>query len=266
MLEVQHLTKVYSKDTVNEKVAMNDVSFTFEDQDFISVVGSNGAGKSTLFQLLSGTIFPDAGHIYLNDQDITLMPQHKRAKMIGHLYQNTQVTTAPNMTVLENLALSYLRGKKETSMFSKISKADRAFFQQELLQLEMGLEDRLDEKVGNLSGGQRQGLALLMATMNPYELLLLDEHTAALDPKAAKQVMKLTQEIVEREKKTCMMITHNLHDALTYGNKMIVLHQGKVLFTLDENEKKNMSVEDLLEKFQQFKTTSFQDDRMLFEI
>ena len=258
MLELQNLHKTFNPGTVNEKVALNGVSLTMEAGDFATIVGSNGAGKSTLFNAITGGFIADEGSISLGGENITFAPEYQRSKVIGHLFQDPLKGTAPNMTIEENLALAYLRaGTAPHAIFSRISRKDKEIFREKLALLNMGLEDRMKQPVGLLSGGQRQALTLLMATLNRPQLLLLDEHTAALDPKTADKVLHLTEEIVARDHLTTLMVTHNMRNAIQYGNRLIMMDAGRIVVDVRGEEKKNLSVRDLLEKF------NVENDRML---
>ena len=258
MLELNNLHKTFNPGTVNEKVALNGVSLHMEAGDFATIVGSNGAGKSTMFNAITGGFIADEGSIVLGGQDITFAPEYERSKVIGHLFQDPLKGTAPNMTIEENLALAYLRaGTAPHAIFSRISRKDKELFREKLALLNMGLEDRMKQPVGLLSGGQRQALTLLMATLVTPKLLLLDEHTAALDPKTADKVLQITEEIVARDKLTTLMVTHNMKHAIQYGNRLIMMDAGKVVVDIRGEEKKNLTVRDLLEKFK------IDNDRML---
>ena len=258
MLELRDLHKTFNPGTVNEKVALNGVSLTMEAGDFATIVGSNGAGKSTLFNAITGGFIADEGSITLGGEDITFAPEYQRSRVIGHLFQDPLKGTAPNMTIEENLALAYLRaGTAPNAIFSRISRKDKEIFREKLALLDMGLEDRMKQPVGLLSGGQRQALTLLMATLRKPDLLLLDEHTAALDPKTADKVLQITEEIVARDNLTTMMVTHNMKHAIQYGNRLIMMDSGRVVVDIKGEEKKHLSVRDLLEKF------NIENDRML---
>lgn len=261
MLEIEHVSKTFAPGTVNEKKALVDVSLKINDGDFVTVLGSNGAGKSTLFQAISGTYRIDSGKIVLDGKNIAYVPEYKRAKYIGRLFQDPLKGTAPHMTIEENLALAYLRAGTHTNPLSRISRADRERFRDALKKLDMGLEDRMDVPVGTLSGGQRQALTLLMATIVPPKLLLLDEHTAALDPAAAEKVMALTEAIVKENGTTCLMVTHNMHQALTSGNRILMMKDGHIVS--DIQDKTGLSVEDLLAKFHQDAGEDLDNDRIL---
>ena len=258
MLELRDLHKTFNPGTVNEKVALNGVSLTMEAGDFATIVGSNGAGKSTLFNAITGGFIADEGIITLGGEDITFAPEYQRSRVIGHLFQDPLKGTAPNMTIEENLALAYLRaGTAPNAIFSRISRKDKEIFREKLALLDMGLEDRMKQPVGLLSGGQRQALTLLMATLRKPDLLLLDEHTAALDPKTADKVLQITEEIVARDNLTTLMVTHNMKNAIQYGNRLIMMDAGHVVVDIRGEEKKNLTVRDLLEKF------NIESDRML---
>ena len=264
MLQLNDLHKTFNPGTVNEKVALNGVSLHMEAGDFATIVGSNGAGKSTLFNAITGGFIADEGSIVLGGQDITFEPEHQRSKVIGHLFQDPLKGTAPNMTIEENLALAYLRaGTAPHAIFSRISRKDKELFREKLSLLDMGLEDRMKQPVGLLSGGQRQALTLLMATLVTPKLLLLDEHTAALDPKTALKVLTLSAKIVEENHLTTMMITHNMKDAIKYGNRLIMMYEGHIIYDVSGEEKKKLQVSDLLAKFQIASGGEFANDRMI---
>ena len=264
MLELQNLHKTFNPGTVNEKVALNGVSLTMEAGDFATIVGSNGAGKSTLFNAITGGFIADEGSISLGGENITFAPEYQRSKVIGHLFQDPLKGTAPNMTIEENLALAYLRaGTAPHAIFSRISRKDKEIFREKLALLNMGLEDRMKQPVGLLSGGQRQALTLLMATLVTPKLLLLDEHTAALDPKTAAKVLALSEKIVQENHLTTLMITHNMKDAIKYGNRLIMMYEGHVIYDVRGEEKKNLQVSDLLQRFEQVSDGEFANDRML---
>ena len=231
MLELRGVQKTFNPGTVNEKKALNGIDLALEQGDFVTIVGSNGAGKSTLFNAIAGSFIPDAGSIVLDGQDITFQPDYRRSKTIGRLFQDPLKGTAPSMTIEENLALAYLRASGHTSPFSRISKAERELFRERLAALDLGLEFRMKHPVGLLSGGQRQALTLLMATLVTPKLLLLDEHTAALDPATADKVLALTKKIVAEHNITCLMITHNMHAALELGNRTLMMDSGGLFWT-----------------------------------
>lgn len=259
MLKLSHISKTFNPGTVNEKVAIRDLSLHLEKGDFATIIGSNGAGKSTMFNAICGDFLTDSGSIVLDGEDITFLPQHARAKNIGRLYQDPMRGTAPGMTILENLALAAGQG----GWLSRISKSDKQRFREQLALLDIGLENRMNHPVGLLSGGQRQALTLLMATMNPPKLLLLDEHTAALDPGTAEKVLELTRTIVKEEKITCMMVTHNMHQALSLGNRTIMMANGQVVLDVSGSQREGMTVEDLLARFKAGTGKDLDNDRIL---
>ena len=261
MLTLKDVKKTFAPGTVNEKVALNGLNLHLDAGDFVTILGSNGAGKSTLFSAIAGTFLPDSGTITLDGKDITRLPDYKRSKYIGRLFQDPLKGTAPNMTIEENLALAHLRASERRSPFSMVTAADRRDFRERLSQLGLGLEDRMNHPVGLLSGGQRQALTLLMATLVTPKLLLLDEHTAALDPATAEKVLNLTKSIVAERKITCLMITHNIPSALELGNRTMMMRDGQVLLELNQQEKKTMTPEDLLKAFH---NQGILSDRILF--
>ena len=261
MLTLTNITKTFGAGTVNEKTALAGIDLHLDRGDFVTVLGSNGAGKSTLFGAIAGTFLPDSGTILLDGPNITNQPDYKRSKFIGRLFQDPLKGTAPNMTIEENLALAYMRASSHTSPFSMISKADRKDFRERLAQLELGLEDRMDHPVGLLSGGQRQALTLLMATLVTPKLLLLDEHTAALDPATADKVLALTKTIVRDGGITCLMITHNVSSALQLGNRTIMMKDGRIVLELEGEKRANITTEELLRAFHQ---QGMDNDRILF--
>ncbi len=256
MLELQNIYKTFNAGTVNEKCAVDGVSLTLENGDFVTVIGGNGAGKSTMLNLIAGVFPVDEGKILLNGTDLTPLPEHRRAKYLGRVFQDPMMGTAATMEIEENLALAYRRGKHR-GLSHGISSAERKLYREKLAALGLGLEDRMTSKVGLLSGGQRQALTLLMATLQKPDLLLLDEHTAALDPKTADKVLQLTEEIVARDHLTTLMVTHNMRNAIQYGNRLIMMDSGRVVVDIRGEEKKNLTVRNLLEKFH------IENDRML---
>ena len=260
MLKLDNISLTFNAGTVNEKKALTNLSLHLPAGDFVTILGSNGAGKSTLFNTIAGTYTPDSGKVYLDGKDITLLPDYKRSKEIGRLFQDPLKGTAPNMTIEENLALAYLRANHTKSPFSMVSKADRAEFRERLAMLNLGLEDRMDMSVGLLSGGQRQALTLLMATLVTPKILLLDEHTAALDPGTAEIVLELTKKIVAENHITCLMITHNLASSLAIGNRTIMMADGRVVLDIGGEERKGLTVDDLLVRF---RTQGLDNDRIL---
>lgn len=263
MLEIIEISKVFNPGTVNEKMALDKLSLQVNDGDFITVVGSNGAGKSTLFNAISGVFLADSGKIILDGRNITFEPDYIRSRYIGRLFQDPLKGTAPHMTIEENLALAYLRADKTTNPFSRISRKEKELFRDHLKQLEMGLEDRMNTPVGTLSGGQRQALTLLMATVVPPKILLLDEHTAALDPQAAEKIMKLTKEIVARNHTTCLMVTHNLSQAISVGNRTLMMAGGKIVLDLTGKEREGLTIEDLMRMFREQAGKDLDNDRIL---
>ena len=264
MLKLSGVSKTFNPGTVNEKKALTDVDLRLERGDFITIVGSNGAGKSTLFNAISGVFFADAGSIVLDGEDITFQPEYRRSREIGRLFQDPMQGTAPHMTIEENLALAYLRAvKHQRAFFSRVNKEDKAFFREQLSLLGMGLEDRMRQPVGLLSGGQRQALTLLMATMVPPKLLLLDEHTAALDPGTAEKVLALTKDIVARQNITCLMVTHNMKNALELGNRTLMMDAGRIVLDIGGEERKGLTVEDLLSRFRAGAGKDLDNDRIL---
>ena len=262
MLKVEKVCKTFNKGSVNEKTALDKVSLYLDEGEFVTVIGGNGAGKSTLINCIAGVYEVDAGHIYLDGEDITYTPEYKRSQYIGRVFQDPLLGTAFDMTIEENLAIAYAKGKPQ-GLRPGITKADAAFFREKLSLLELGLEDRLKEKVGNLSGGQRQALTLLMATIVKPKLLLLDEHTAALDPATARKVLQLTAEIVQEENLTTIMVTHNMKAALEYGTRTIMMHEGKIIMDLDSKQKQGVTVEWLIQQFNRKVGTELDNDRML---
>lgn len=259
MIEIRNMTKIFNEGTVNEKTALDDLNLTINDGDFICMIGANGSGKSTLLNCLSGAIIPEKGNIIMDGEDITLLTQHERAHEIGHLFQDPMAGTAPHMTIEENLALAAKNG----SWLSKISESDRSFFREKLKKLDMDLENRLKTEVGVLSGGMRQALTLIMNTIKTPKLLLLDEHTAALDPETADKVLKLTKETVDEKNITCVMITHNMQTAIDMGNRLIMMNEGKIILDLNKEEKEKMSIDELRDLFRLNTSSQLDDDRMI---
>ena len=259
MLKLTHISKTFNPGTVNEKKALCDISLDVADGDFISIIGSNGAGKSTVFNAIAGSFYTDSGSIFLDGEDITLQPEHVRAKKIGRLFQDPMRGSAPGMTIEENLALAAGKG----GWFSHISRATREEFRERLSLLGMGLEDRMQHPVGLLSGGQRQALTLMMATFNPPKLLLLDEHTAALDPATAEKVLALTKDIVEKNALTCLMVTHNMQTALDLGNRTLMMDNGRIIYDASGKERDRLNVEDLLVLFREAVGKNLDNDRMM---
>ena len=251
MLKLDHISKTFNPGTVNEKKALSGLSLHLEPGDFVTIVGSNGAGKSTLFNAIAGGFYVDEGSITLAGEDITFQPEYRRSRVLGRLFQDPMRGTAPHMTIEENLALAYLRSVRTRSPFGTVSKKDREYFRERLAALGLGLEDRMTSKVGLLSGGQRQAVTLLMATLKKPKLLLLDEHTAALDPKTAAKVLEISNKIVQENHLTTLMITHNMRDAIRYGNRLIMMNEGHVIYDVRGEEKTKLEVSDLLQRFEQ---------------
>ena len=259
MLRLEYLSKTFNAGTSEAKVALNDLTLHVKKGDFISIIGSNGAGKSTMFNAICGSWLLDSGRVVLDGEDVTFMAEHKRARMIGRLFQDPMRGTAPGMSIEENLALAAGRG----GWLSSISRADREAFREHLALLDMGLEDRMDSRVGLLSGGQRQALTLLMATFQTPKVLLLDEHTAALDPATAEKVLNLTKSIVAERGLTCLMITHNMQSALELGNRTVMMNAGRVIYDVEGAERSRLTVTDLLQKFKEQSGSALDNDRML---
>ena len=262
MLEIREIYKTFNAGTINEKRAMNGVSLTLNDGDFVTVIGGNGAGKSTLLNLVAGVFPVDSGSIAIDGQDVTKLPEHKRAQFIGRVFQDPMMGTAATMQIEENLALAARRGKAR-GLKAGITASERKEYRELLKILDLGLEDRLTAKVGLLSGGQRQALTLLMASLVKPKLLLLDEHTAALDPKTAAKVLDATEKIVQRDKLTTLMITHNMRDAIAHGNRLIMMYEGRVAVDVSGEEKKNLTVEQLLSLFSKASGSDEADDKLL---
>lgn len=262
MLKIEDIAKTFNPGTITEKIALRGVSLHLKPGDFVTVIGGNGAGKSTLMNSIAGTFPVDRGKIVIDGQDITKWPEHKRAKYIGRVFQDPMMGTAANMQIEENMAIASRRGKTPTLRWSSPA-AQREYFREQLRTLELGLEDRLESKVGLLSGGQRQALTLLMATLVEPKLLLLDEHTAALDPKTAAQVLALTNNIVTKRRLTTLMITHNMRDAIVHGNRLIMMYEGRIVLDIAGEDKKKLTVEDLLAKFGQATGSDEADDKLL---
>ncbi len=259
MLSMEKVTKIFHRGTVNEKVALNGITMTLDEGDFVTVIGGNGAGKSTLLNAIAGVFAIDSGKVIIDGIDVTKMPEHKRASVVARVFQDPMIGTAASMNIEENLALAGMRGKRRTLSWN-VNKKDKATYRELVASLELGLESRMNAKVELLSGGQRQALTLLMATLNKPKLLLLDEHTAALDPKTAAKVLALTEQITAANNQTTIMITHNMKDALTYGNKIVMMNEGEVIFTAQGEEKQKLTVSDLLTKFHEL---GDENDRIL---
>ncbi len=262
MLEIKNIYKTFNPGTINQKIALNDLNLTLNEGDFVTVIGGNGAGKSTMLNAISGVWKPDSGKIIIDGVDVTNMPEHKRASFLGRVFQDPMLGTAPDMSIQENMALAIRRGKRRGLGWG-ISEKEKALFKQELATLDLGLEERVTSKVGLLSGGQRQAVTLLMATLKKPKLLLLDEHTAALDPKTAAKVLELSEKIVAKNQLTALMVTHNMKDAIRYGNRLIMMNEGHIIFDVSGEEKKNLTVEELIAKFSTASGSEFANDRVL---
>lgn len=262
MLEIKNLSKTFNSGTVNEKKALTDVSLVLHEGDFVTIIGGNGAGKSTMLNAVAGVWPVDSGNILVGGVDVTRLPEHKRAKYVGRVFQDPMMGTAADMEIQENLAIAARRGKGRGLGWS-ITKKEKERYRELLKSLDLGLEDRLTSKVGLLSGGQRQAITLLMASLEKPQLLLLDEHTAALDPKTAAKVLALSDKIIAENQLTAMMVTHNMKDAIAHGNRLIMMHEGTIIYDVSGEEKKNLHVSDLLAKFEEVSGGEFANDRMM---
>ena len=262
MLKITNLYKTFHPGTVNAKTALNGLNLELEEGDFVTVIGGNGAGKSTMLNAIAGVWKPDSGTIEINGIDVTSVPEYKRASYLGRVFQDPMKGTAPDMEIAENLAIAARRGTKRKLVWG-IKKKEREEYKQLLATLELGLEDRLSSKVGLLSGGQRQAVTLLMATLKKPKILLLDEHTAALDPKTAEKVLQLTDKLVNENNLTTLMITHNMRDAIAHGNRLIMMHQGRIIIDVRGEEKAKLPVEDLLDMFSKASGSEFSNDRAI---
>ena len=262
MLDIREISKTFNAGTINEKVALNGLSLHMNEGDFVTVIGSNGAGKSTLLNAIAGTWPVAKGSITIGGVDVTGLPEFKRAGLIGRVFQDPMTGTAPNMQLEENLALAYRRGERRGLRWG-VTKAERSLYREQLKTLELGLEDRMRVKVGTLSGGQRQALTLFMATLKKPKLLLLDEHTAALDPATAAKVLELSEKLVSEQHLTCLMITHNMTDAIRYGNRLIMMDAGRIILDISGEEKQRLTKQDLLERFAQLGSGEVSDATML---
>ncbi len=262
MLHLNKIHKVFNEGTLDEKIALDQLNLTLNKGDFVTIIGSNGAGKSTLMNMISGVLLPDVGTVTIEDKNVTLMTEYKRSKMIGRVFQDPMAGTAPTMTIEENLAMAYSRNKSRT--FKRgVTKKRKEYFKEVLNTLHLGLEDRLNAKVGLLSGGERQALSLLMATFTEPSILLLDEHTAALDPSRAELITKLTKEIVKEHGLTTLMVTYNMQQAIDLGNRLIMMDKGQIILEVDEEKKKDLTVKQLLFEFQQIRGKQMTSDRAL---
>lgn len=261
-LEIKDIHKVFNRGTINEKVALNGVNLNLNPGDFVTIIGGNGAGKSTTLNAVAGVWPIDSGQIIIDGHDITGLPEHKRAAYLGRVFQDPMTGTASTMDIEENMAIAYRRGESRTLRWG-VSKAEREIFREKLTILGLGLEDRMTSKVGLLSGGQRQAITLLMAALKHPKLLLLDEHTAALDPKTASKVLEISDKIIEENHLTAMMVTHNMRDAISHGNRLIMMHEGRVIYDVSGEEKQRLHVKDLLAKFEEVSGSEFTNDRMI---
>ncbi|MFC3883657.1 ABC transporter ATP-binding protein [Bacillus songklensis] len=262
MLQLNQIYKVFNEGTSDEKIALQNLSLSLKKGDFVTVIGSNGAGKSTLMNIISGRLQTDTGEVVIADKNVTSLPEHQRARLIGRVFQDPMAGTAPYLTIEENLAIAYARTRRRTLTFG-VTKKRLVFFKEQLERLQLGLENRLDAKVGLLSGGERQALSLLMATFTEPSILLLDEHTAALDPSRAELITQLTKEIVERLHLTTLMVTHNMQQALYLGNKLIMMDKGQIIFEASDEQKQELTIESLLQEFQRIRGTQLSSDRAL---
>ncbi|MCI9068707.1 MAG: ABC transporter ATP-binding protein [Lachnospiraceae bacterium] len=262
MLKISHVSKTFNPGTVTEKQALRDLNLHLEPEDFVTIIGGNGAGKSTMLNMIAGVYPIDCGTIYLDGVNISRQPEYRRASLLGRVFQDPMMGTAAGMQIEENMALAHRRGRRRGLKWG-VTKQEKEIFHEELKRLGLGLEERMTAKVGLLSGGQRQALTLLMATLQKPKLLLLDEHTAALDPRTAKKVLSLTEEMVTEARLTALMVTHNMKDALRLGNRLIMMHDGQIIYDVRGEEKKKLKVEDLLKKFEDASGGEFANDRMM---
>lgn len=262
VLHLNQIHKIFNEGTPDEKIALDNINLKLKEGDFVTVIGSNGAGKSTLMNMISGVLTPDIGKVIIDDKDVTTISEYKRAKLIGRVFQDPMAGTAPSMTIEENLAMAYSRNKSRT-LKRGVTKKRKEYFREVLETLHLGLENRLNAKVGLLSGGERQALSLLMATFTEPSILLLDEHTAALDPSRAELITNLTKEIVEKYHLTTLMVTHNMQQALDLGNRLIMMDKGQIILEVDEAEKQELTIDALLNEFQRIRGTQMASDRAL---
>ncbi len=262
MLDIINVYKTFNPGTINAKTALNGLSLSLKEGDFVTVIGGNGAGKSTMLNAICGVWKPDSGTIKIGGTDVTGMSEHKRAKFLGRVFQDPMMGTAPDMQIEENLAIAYRRGQLRSLAWG-IKKQEREFYREQLRRLDLGLEDRLTSKVGLLSGGQRQALTLLMASFRKPKVLLLDEHTAALDPKTAEKVLTISDEIISENNLTTLMVTHNMRDAIAHGNRLIMMCNGRVIVDVSGEEKKKLTVEQLIEMFSEASGSKFDNDRAI---
>lgn len=265
MLKLEHINKIFNEGTPDEKIAIDQINLSLAPGDFVTVIGSNGAGKSTMLNIISGAITPDIGAIKIEGKDVTKLPEYKRSKMIGRVFQDPMAGTAPTMTIEENLAMAYSRNKNR-GLRSGVDRKRREFFRASLETLHLNLEDRLNAKVGLLSGGERQALSLLMATFTKPSILLLDEHTAALDPARAALITDLTKELVEKDELTTLMITHNMQQALDLGNRLIMMDKGQIILEVEEKDKQGLTIEKLMDEFQRIRGEKLTSDKALLSV
>ncbi|MBQ0138645.1 MAG: ABC transporter ATP-binding protein [Kurthia sp.] len=262
MLKIENINKIFNEGTADEKIALQNIQLQLQPGDFVTIIGSNGAGKSTMMNMISGALTPDLGSVTIEQQDVTKMPEYKRSQFIGRVFQDPMAGTAPNMTIEENLAIAYSRNKKRGLRIG-VNRKRKQFFKEALQYLGLGLEDRLTAKVGLLSGGERQALSLLMATFTKPSILLLDEHTAALDPSRAELITNLTRELVEKDQLTTLMITHDMQQAIDLGNRLIMMDKGQIILEVNTAEKANLTIEDLMHEFQRIRGIKMVSDRAL---
>jgi len=262
MVKIENLTKIFFRGTVNENIAIKNIDLHVPAQDFITIVGSNGAGKTTLLNLISGRFLPDVGNIKINEYDVTNLPDYERAKFVGRIFQNPLEGTAASLTIEENLAIAYLKGKRK-GLHLAVTRRRRKEFRERLSELGLNLENRLQDRVGLLSGGQRQALAIFMAILTHPQLLLLDEHTANLDPKTAQKILSLTDKIIEENQLTTLMVTHNMEQALQFGTRTIMMHEGEIILDISGKKREKLTVNDLLDMFFQIKKEKLTEDKLL---
>nr|WP_144928188.1 ABC transporter ATP-binding protein [Paenibacillus bovis] len=265
MLRLEQINKIFNEGTPDEKIALDEINLELKQGDFVTIIGSNGAGKSTLMNMISGALVPDIGEVLIADKNVTKQPEHKRSQLIGRVFQNPMAGTAPSMTIEENLAMAYSRNKKR-GLKKGIDKKRREFFKESLAALHLNLENRLNAKVGLLSGGERQALSLLMATFTQPSILLLDEHTAALDPSRAELITNLTKQLVEKYQLTTLMVTHNMQQALDLGNRLIMMDKGQIILQVDEEQKKDLTIDKLMAEFQRIRGEKLVDDKTLLSV
>lgn len=262
LLKLEHINKIFNEGTPDEKVALQDIQLSLEPGDFVTIIGSNGAGKSTMMNMISGALTPDLGSIHINNQDVTRLPEYKRSRYIGRVFQDPMAGTAPNMTIEENLAIAYSRNKSRGLRIG-VNRKRKQLFKEALASLGLNLENRLSAKVGLLSGGERQALSLLMATFTKPDILLLDEHTAALDPSRAALITNLTKELVHKDNLTTLMITHDMQQAIDLGNRLIMMDKGQIILEVSPEDKVNLTIPDLMEQFQKIRGEKMVSDRVL---